>query len=421
MIDLILKVLKSNDIKEYIIDERKEETYELYNIKKSVDMNRNKNITIYTVTVLKENGNDLKGSSVVKVYPSMDESEIDEVIKDAYYAASFIKNKTYNLPNGYNGEKIYDKSILSTMGLEKSAHKVKEALYKYDNFEHGWINSSEIFVSRINERIVTSNNVNASYEKYKISGEFVTQYVENSDVEIFNMFSYDDLKEEELSLMAKEAIINAGYRDKSTDAPETKKYDVMLCGSSVHEFFEYYLQNSRNDMIYQKYSNFKLGENVQGTDIKGDKVNITLKSSVPFSKEGILLKDTKLIEDGVLKAIYGSFKFSEYLGIEPIGDFDGAVIKGGSTSEEDMFKDGTLKIIRFSDFQMDAVTGDCFGEIRLALLKKGDKIIPLTGGSVTINIKDVKDEMIFSKETEDDRGVVIPKFIKFKNINVAGK
>lgn len=421
MLDLILKVLKNNNIDEYIINETKKEAYELYMIKKAVDMDRRKNITIYTVTVFKDNGNDLKGSSVVKVYPSMDEKEIDEVLKDAYYAAGFVKNKSYNLPKGYKGEKVYDKSSLSSMSLEETAYKVKEALYKYDNFEHGWINSSEIFVSKVDERIITSNDADASYEKYSIEGEFVTQWVENSDVEIFSMFSYDELKEEELALMAKEAIINAGYRDKSKEAPETGKYDVILCDSSVHEFFEYYLINSRTDMIYQKYSNFKLGENVQGTDIKGDKVSIELKSSVPFSKEGIVLKDTKLIEDGVLKAIHGPYNFAEYLGIEPIGNFDGAVIQGGNTSEKDMFVDGTLKIIRFSDFQMDEITGDCFGEIRLALLKKGDEIIPLTGGSVTINIKDVKDEMLFSKETEDDRGVIIPKCIKFKNINVAGK
>lgn len=421
MLDLILKVLKNNNIDEYIINETKKEVYELYMIKKAIDMDRRKNITIYTVTVFKDNGNDLKGSSVVKVYPSMDEKEIDEVLKDAYYAAGFVKNKSYNLPKGYKGEKVYDKSSLSNMSLEETAYKVKEALYKYDNFEHGWINSSEIFVSKVDERIVTSNDVDASYEKYSIEGEFITQWVENSDVEIFSMFSYDELKEEELALMAKEAIINAGYRDKSKEAPVTGKYDVILCDSSVHEFFEYYLTNSRTDMIYQKYSNFKLGENVQGTDIKGDKVSIQLKSSVPFSKEGIVLKDTKLIEDGVLKAIHGPYNFAEYLGIEPIGNFDGAVIQGGNTSEKDMFVDGTLKIIRFSDFQMDGITGDCFGEIRLALLKKGDEIIPVTGGSVTINIKDVKDEMLFSKETEDDRGVIIPKCIKFKNINVAGK
>ena len=94
MLDLILKVLKNNNIDEYIINETKKEVYELYMIKKAIDMDRRKNITIYTVTVFKDNGNDLKGSSVVKVYPSMDEKEIDEVLKDAYYAAGFVKNKS---------------------------------------------------------------------------------------------------------------------------------------------------------------------------------------------------------------------------------------------------------------------------------------------------------------------------------------
>ena len=129
MLDLILKVLKNNNIDEYIINETKKEVYELYMIKKAIDMDRRKNITIYTVTVFKDNGNDLKGSSVVKVYPSMDEKEIDEVLKDAYYAAGFVKNKSYNLPKGYKGEKVYDKSSLSNMSLEETAYKVKEALY----------------------------------------------------------------------------------------------------------------------------------------------------------------------------------------------------------------------------------------------------------------------------------------------------
>ena len=106
MLDLILKVLKDNNINEYIINESKEEIFELYMIKKAVDMNRMKNITIYTVTVLKDNGDDLKGSSVVKIYPSMDESEIAAVLKDAYYAAGFVKNKSYELPDGFNGEKV---------------------------------------------------------------------------------------------------------------------------------------------------------------------------------------------------------------------------------------------------------------------------------------------------------------------------
>ncbi|MGN0143458.1 MAG: metallopeptidase TldD-related protein [Clostridium sp.] len=421
MIELILKVLKENGIDEYIINEIEKQSVELYLIKKDIDMNRKKHVTKYKVTVFKDNGNGTKGNSTVEIYPSMDEYEIKEVLTDAYYAAGYVKNKTSNLPQGYNGKKVYADNSISKMTLEETAYKVKEALYKYDNFEKGGINSSEIFVSKINKRIVTSNNADASYEKYNIYSEFVSQWVENSDVEIFNTFSHDDLKEEEIALMGKEAVINAGYRDKSTEAPSTGKYNVILSESSVHEFFKYYLLNAKSDMIYQGYSKFKKDDNIQGSNIKGDKVNIELKSSVPFSNEGIVLKDTKLIENGVLKTIYGPYNYAEYLGIDIIGDFDGAVIHGGNISGDEMFEDGDLKIIRFSDFQMDEVTGDCFGEIRLALLKKGDNVTPLTGGSITVNVKDVQNDMVFSKETIDDMGVVVPKYVKLKNVEVAGK
>ena len=421
MIELILKVLKENNIDEYIINEIEKNSVELYLIKKDIDMNRKKHVTKYKVTVFKDNGNGTKGNSSVNIYPSMDEEEVREVLVDAYYAAGYVKNKPSCLPEGYNGEKVYVESGMSNITLEEAAYKVKDALYKYDNFEKGWINSSEIFVSKVDKRIVTSNNVDASYEKYNIYCEFVSQWVENSDVEIFNVFSLDDLKEEEISIMGKEAIINARYRDKSTETPSTGKYNVILSEASVHEFFKYYLLNSKTDMIYQGYSKFKKGDNIQGGNIKGDKVNIKLKSSVPFSNEGIEFKDVQLIEDGVLKTIYGPYNYAEYLGIDVIGDFDGAVIEGGSVSGEDMFEDGDLKIIRFSDFQMDEVTGDCFGEIRLALLKKGDKVIPLTGGSITVNVKDVQNDMLFSNETVDDMGVTVPKFIKFKNVEVAGE
>ena len=114
-----------------------------------------------------------------------------------------------------------------------------------------------------------------------------------------------------------------GYKLKKELINELKKenYEIIDYGTDSEESTD-----------YPDYA-FKLGENVQGTDIKGDKVSIELKSSVPFSKEGIVLKDTKLIEDGVLKAIHGPYNFAEYLGIEPIGSFDGAIVQGGNTSE----------------------------------------------------------------------------------------
>lgn len=423
MLELILSVLRKNNIDEYIVNEIEEESVELYLIKKELDMNRKKNITLYEVTVFKEikdGDNSFKGDSSVTIYPSMDETDIDEVIKSAYYATSFVKNKMYNLPVGYNGEKVIKENKLLDLSLEDIAIKTKNALYKYDNFEKGFINSSEIFVTKINKRIVTSNGADASYEKCSINGEFITQWIENQDVEIYNSFSYEELEEEELALKAKDAIINTGYRDKSEKAPKTGSYDVILSGDEIKTFFSFYLDNALTSMVYQKYSKFKIGDNVQGEEIKGDKIIITLTSSVPFSNEGIELKDRILIEDGLLKNLYGSYKFADYLGLEPIGNHDGAVINGGNTNIENMFNEGDLKILRFSDFQMDSLTGDFFGEIRLALLKTDDKIITLTGGSMSANIKDVQGDLILSKELQKDGAFKMPKSIKLKNIKISG-
>lgn len=423
MLELILGVLKKNHIDEYIVTEIEKESVELYLIKKELDMNRKKNITNYEVTVFKKikyGGEEFKGDSSITIYPSMNESEIGEAIKDAYYAASFVKNKMYKLPNGYNGVKIIKESKLSNLSLEDIALKTKNALYKYDNFEKGFINSSEIFVTKINKRVVTSNGTDASYEKCSINGEFITQWIENQDVEIYNSFSYEDLEEEELALKAKEAIINTGYRDKSDNVPKTDSYDVILSGDNVQTFFSFYLDNSLTSMVYQKYSKFKVGDNVQGKEIKGDKIGITLTSSVPFSNEGIELKDRILIEDGILKTLYGSYKFADYLGLEPIGNHDGARINGGKISVNDMFKDGNLKILRFSDFQMDTLTGDFFGEIRLALLKSGDKIIPLTGGSMSANVKDIQGDLLLSKELQKDGAFEMPIGIKLRNVKISG-
>lgn len=423
MIDIILSVLKENNINEYIVSKTIEESIELYLIKKDLDMNRKKNITQYEVKLFKEfSEGDIryKGDSRIKIYESMDKHEIEEVIKSASYAASFVKNKIYKLPKGYFGEKKIKESKLLNLSLEDIALKVKNALYKYDNFEKGFINSSEIFVTKIDKRIISSNGTDASYIRCSINGEFITQWIEKQDVEIYNSFNYDELLEEDLALKAKEAIIITGYRARSENAPKNGIYYVILVEDSVKEFFKYYSENALTEMVYQKYSNFNVNDKVQGRKIKGDKLNITLTSIVPFSNEGIELKDRVLIEDGVLKTFYGSYKFADYLGVEPVGDYKAVKIKGGKTSEDDMFEENNLKILRFSDFQMDTLTGDFSGEIRLALLKCGDKFIPLTGGSLSANIKDVQEKLSLSKELQEDGANEMPSQIKLKNVKIAG-
>ncbi|MDD6771856.1 metallopeptidase TldD-related protein [Inconstantimicrobium porci] len=424
MIENILEALAKNNINKYIVSSMEEETLELYLIKKKVDMSRKKHVNLYSVNVLRdfdEEGVEYTGNSEVAVYDTMSDDELNDAIKDAYFSAGFVKNKRYAVPKGVKREKVIKKSSLSEKSMEEIILKIKDALYKYDNFEKGLINSAEIFLTRIDKRIVSSSGTDVSYRLYKTQGEFITQWVDKNDVETYNSFSYEDLNEEELSLLVKEGITNTGYRDEAEEAPDTGKYNVILTDNNVIEFFKYYFVKADTSMIYQKYSDFKLGDKVQGEDIKGDKLNITLKASTPFSDEGIELKERELLKDGVLKNIAGSFKFAQYLGLEPIGEYDGGYVRGGNIQVKDLFLDGELEILRFSDFQMDALTGDFAGEIRLALLKKGDKVIKLTGGSLAANIKDVQNNITLSKEMQNFGAFTVPKAIKLRDVEISGK
>ena len=425
MINLIKELLNKNNIEEYIISETEFEDLELYFIRDSLDMKRSKHLLNYSVKIFNnfnENGEKFKGDTTLTIYPSMTKDEIDKAIVEGYYITSLVKNRYYNLPKGNKkDEKILIESKISKNTLEETANKLREALYKNNNIDKGFINSAEIFVEKVRKKILGANGTDIEYVKYNTHGEYVTQWIDKDDVELYNSFSYNDLEEDELALKVKEAILNTGYREKSLNPPKTGSYNVILSGEEVKTLLSYYLEISEASMIYQGYSNFKINNSVQGNDIKGDKINIRLTSSVPFSNEGVKLIDRTLIDKCELKSIYGSSRFMNYLNLEPVGEYDGAIISGGNTSFNDMISNGDLHIIKFSDFQMDSLTGDFFGEIRLALLKDGDNLIPLTGGSLSASIKDVQSDFILSKEVQNLGSYKIPLAIKLNSVEISGK
>ncbi len=68
---------------------------------------------------------------------------------------------------------------------------------------------------------------------------------------------------------------------------------------------------------------------------------------------------------------------------------------------------------------MNEMTGDFGGEIRLGNYFDGNSIIPVSGGSISGNIKDAQKTMLFSLETNQIDNYICPKAIKFCGIKVA--
>jgi predicted Zn-dependent protease len=424
MIERIINQLGKANINVYKVNMETVESVELFFIKKALDMNRKKKVTHYKVTVYKDFEEDeetYRGSSEVDIYPTMKDEEIEKILKDGLYAAGFVKNKFYPLVKGEKALEVTIPSKFSGFSLEEGAMIIQKALYKNDVFQQGGINSSEIFLNKSTKRIVNSEGVDVSFVKFSSEIECITQWIEDQDVELFNVFSYGDLDEQLIAESVKDAIELTKWRVRAKGAVKTGSYKVLLRKLALKEMFSYYTDKASVGAVYNKLSNFKPGEIVQGENILGDKVTITLKGSAPYDNDGLPLKEINLIEDGILKTYHGNTRFSHYLGIEPTGDLDEVVVKCGDKSMEEMKQEPYLELLAFSDFQMDSLTGNFAGEIRLGFYFDGENRTPVTGGSMSGNINNVQNRMFLSKEVYKDGRLTGPNMLELFNINIAGE
>lgn len=425
MTELILDALKANNIDTYLIEDNKEEIAELFFIKKNLDMRRTENTHTSYVTVYRDFEKDrekFRGDAAFTVEAATTREELDAKIKRAYTAAQFVPNPFYEIAPEVKQDCFTMESTLAGLTLEDVMKKYVEALYAADCDDKAFINTAEFFVKKLTKHIINSNGVDVSYIKYSVEGEFVAQCKEPQDVETYQSFKFEGLDTEELTSQAREALKLTRDRAVADTAPKAGQYDVVLSGEYAATVMSYYRDRANGAYIYRQYSDYKTGDFIQGekSEITGDIINADYLPSTPFSNEGVPMKKLPCISEGVFQNIHSGCRYSYYLGIKPIGAYTKLEITPGTMSFEDMKKHKGLYVVNFSDFQMDSMGGNFGGEIRLAYLNDGEKITPVTGGSINGSIIEAQKSFRFSSETQNTSKFVGPKAILLKNVSVAG-
>lgn len=423
MTERILSALKKCGIEDYQIIITKNESAELFFIKKELDMQRSKNVRTANVSIFRvfeEGENRFRGVASVKVQENQTERELEKCFSDAFYAAGFVKNKYYDLYVGKKYEMTEVESSLSGKTLSEIVGGFAKALFAEDVSEEVFLNSAEVFAYRHTTHILSSQGVDVEYRKTYVKGEFVVQCIDGQDVETYQDFMYNDWNTDALREKVRNTMELTKARAKAKTAPAAGEYRLILSGGYVDEFFSYYVSRAASSMIYPKYSSFSVGCDVQGEEVLKDRVNLTLTTTVPFSDEGIPMKELEMVKNGKLQVIHGGNRFAQYLGIEPTGFFDGCRVGAGEVSLAEMKSQPYLEVVNFSDFQMDSFTGHFGGEIRLAFLYDGEKITPVTGGSVNGNIFEAQKSFVFSKELQVEKNFEGPKAVAMDKISVAG-
>lgn len=421
MIERILSALKKSGVELYQITETREESAELFFIRRSLDMQRRKEIRQAQVVVYKEfseGENHMLGSASVQIQDSFTGEQMEKMFRDALYAAGFVRNKYYELYEGKK-EAPTDDNLPET-SLTEMTQMFTEALYAEDTETDVFLNSAELFATKTTCHILNSRGVDVGYRKSRIQGEFVVQCTDGQDVETYQDFAYGDLNTEALRKKVRDTLEMTRARAKAVSAPPAGEYRVIISGPYVKEIFSYYVERSDSSMIYPKYSTFRTGCNVQGETVEKDSINLTLKALEPYSTEGIPMRDRELIRDGKLLLIHGGNRYACYLGLEPTGNYRGCKAEAGKVSLEEMKEKPYLEIVNFSDFQMDSFTGHFGGEIRLAFWYDGEKKIPVTGGSINGNILEAQKNLSFAREMQREETFEGPAAVCMEGINVAG-
>ena len=422
MFEKIKNALKENAIEVYTVKEITTESAELFFIRHDLDMRRMKNVTSYSVTVFRDfeaNGKKMRGSSDAVIAPGSTGEEIRSDLAKAYDAAKNAGNPFFELYQGKTEEPLPDKSTLAKYDVAEIATLFAGAAFQADVDEDAFLNSLEVFAERTTVRFLSSAGFSIGYQKSVVKGEFITQCKKGQDVEQYFEFEYDERTPEALTEKVHEALQVVKDRAKAKENPASGTYDVVLSGENLRELLWYYFAQTATAMVFPHYSGAEVGKSIQGENITGEALNLCAVPALPYSREGVPMKERQLLKDGVVEFLHGDTQFAYYMGIEPTGLYQGGRLENGTVAFDEL-KKGCLYPVSFSDFRVDPISGEFGGEMRLAYYFDGDEVKILTGGSVNGRIPEIQAGMVFSLERYRDARYEGPFAVKIANVAVAG-
>ena len=414
--DLILKALKELHVGEFRLVEKKTYSKEWFFIKKKLDMSRAKEVTHYYLTIYQTNyqANDrFKGQASAKISPSLSLSEIKDVIAQLTKEASYVYNPYFDLPSFM----VSYEEKLAILGDVQAIFEMMDDFYESEEIS---LNSYELFETFEEVRIVNSKGLDVSYVKPNHQLELVINSKDDHhEVEIYQDLRFGQPNITDLKTRIGEACRFA--QDRKQAKPTIGVNQVLISKENVLSLMRYYLMQLNTDYIFNQYSHQELGNRIGPDHLHLEGMPFLENSSrnIPFDEDGRTVQAVSLIENGRVQHLWGPHISSSYLGLDDTTMVYNYKVGAGNMSVEEMKKEPYLELVQFSSFSCHPITGDFSGEIRLGYYYDGLEVVPVTGGSVSGNIKDCEHTMVLSKELVKYDYAVVPQTILLKNVNIA--
>ena len=428
MRETILNILKKKELAGWIVTEEQLASTELFFVKNKLDQNRLCETTETTVEVFvdfEEAGADgverYKGKAEALLSAGDSPEEIEARIDNAIVSARFVKNKWYPMATNDAQAKVTSEQSHTEPSNTETLKTQYDALYEALFTDYGMssqVNSVELFAVDGTRHVETSTGTKVTYPVHRFVFELVTDAEGATEsVEIFNDYTFGLLDVEQVRDVVKTQLADTEARAAAVKAPKLENINVILRGSAVEDLLSTYVVQASDEAVYNGFSRAKIGERFTGEDalqplnIRMDPTLSHAVAKAPIDKDGVLLHSYDLYRDSVVQNFRTSQQFSSYMDRENIGSPIPFVVEGSDTPYDAFLDEDYLEIYVFSSFVASPIEGDFGGEYRLAKLVQNGKTTYITGGSLSENLFDAQDRMVFSKECEKRENSLAPKAI----------
>ena len=418
-LERLLNILKASGADAWEVTDEEEKGWEFYLIRHRLDQNRVKDLESFWVKVYRKT-DEFLGSAGASVPTDASDEEMKRIVAGLYEDAGYIRNPVYTLNRP---EKDAPAETQEDVDIEAISGDFLRAVAALPETESEDLNSCEIFVSRKARRFLNSEgiDVTAVYPSSMVEA-VVNARKDGHEIELYRLYECGTCDGDQLIRDLAETMRYG--RDKLTAGatPALEKADVVLSTDAAREVYYYFIDRLNAATVYRGISDWKIGDMVAPENLSVQAVRFLPNSSrnTAFDDEGARIRDMALIENGKAVHYWGRRQFSQYLGMEDSFDASNFTVTGGTESAAAIRTGDYLEIVEFSDFQVDEITGDIAGEIRLGYLHRGGETVSVSGGSVSGSIMELMKDMRFSAESRQYDNLLIPAVTRLNGATVTG-
>jgi PmbA protein len=443
MKEKILAALAAAGISEWRLVRSSLRREERYFVGPALEQARSVDDEKYSLTIYidsESEGKKFRGEATLSLQPSLSTSEIQQKISASLVAASKSKNPHFELPGPAKALTTPPPSGFSMLGHKSRIEIPKASLFaaEKDIAPQARINSLELFISREEKEFLNSKGQAFASVGWKGYSEFVVEADSPSGVvELFDDIEFSEPDALRLAQATGDRLAQVVDRTQAKPLPQVGAIPVILRGKEAEELFGWFFDNATTSMVFMKASTFSPGANVQLSAASAQAAGSSasprdpleiwaepfipgLAASAAFDMDGFPLKRRRVVKDGILETLTGSIRHADWLGVPRTGAYSLFSVTPGSVKLEAMRAKPHLEPLLFSDFRLDTVTGDFGAEIRLAYLFDGKERIPVTGGSISGTMADLRSTLVRSAERALASRSLCPIAVLLDGVSITG-